>query len=72
MTRGLAGDFTVQELVFPDELQRRFEQQAEVNGQIRQQAAAFLQPDQVEALGLMQASNLSTQKRNVLRLLRKF
>ena len=71
MTLGLAGDLTVRALVFPDELQRRFEQQAEVNSQIRQKAAAFLAPDQVETLGLMQASNLSTQKRNVLRLLRK-
>jgi hypothetical protein len=72
VTRGLTGDFRVRELIVPDELQRRFEQQAEVNGEIRQKAAAFLQPDQVEALGQMQASNLSTQKRNVLQLLRKF
>ena len=72
VTRGLAGEFSIREVVFPDELQRRFEQQAQVNGEIREKAAAFLQPDQVEALGLMQSRNLSTQKRNVLRQLRKF
>jgi hypothetical protein len=68
---GLAGDLTVRALIFPEALERWFEQQTEVNGHILQRAAEFLQPGQLEALGLMQASNLSTQKRNVLRMLRK-
>jgi RNA polymerase sigma factor (sigma-70 family) len=71
VTSGLVGELTLRALVFPDELQRRFEQQSEVNSRILQKAAEFLQPDQVEALRLMQASNLSTQKRNILRMLWK-
>ncbi len=71
VTRGLAGDLTVAALVFPEELNRSLERQREANGQILQQAAGFLDPGQVETLGLMQASNLSTQKRNVLYSLRR-
>jgi hypothetical protein len=71
VTSGLVGDLTVRALIFPEEFERWFERQMDVNGHILQKAAEFLQPGQVETLGLMQASNLSTQKRNVLRMLRK-
>ena len=67
----LAGDFTVRELVSPDGLDGRFAAQAEANQQILQAAAAFLSPEQVESLRLMQVSNMSAQKSTVLRMLRK-
>ena len=72
VTDCLAGNFTVRELVFPDAMDRRFEEQARANQQILQNAAQFLTPDQLDALGLMQAYNLSAQKRTVLRMLWKF
>jgi len=68
---GLAGDFTVRQLVSPEGLDQSFAAQAESNQRILQAAAGFLSPEQVDALRLMQTSNMSTQKRNVLRLLRK-
>jgi hypothetical protein len=58
-------------LVYPDKLNRWFESQTEVNRDILQKGAGFLNPDQLEIIELMQRSNLSTQKRNVLQLLRK-
>jgi len=71
VTAGLAGDLTVRSLVFPEELTQQFNREAEVNAKLLQGAGAFLQPDQVESLRLMQAANLSAQKRNALRMLRK-
>jgi RNA polymerase sigma factor (sigma-70 family) len=71
VAKGLAGSFTVQELVSPEELNHRFEQQSEANQQILRNAAAFLELEQWSALGLMQKHNMSTQKRNVLRMLRR-
>lgn len=71
VTSGLAGDFTVRELVSPDGLDGRFKAQAESNQQMLQAAAGFLSPEQVESLRLMQVSNMSAQKRTVLRMLRK-
>jgi hypothetical protein len=71
LTSGLAGDFTVRSLVFPEELSQRFDEEAGVNARILQEAGAFLTPEQVESLRLMQTSNLSAQKRNALRMLRK-
>jgi hypothetical protein len=68
---GLAGDFTVRELVSPDGLDGRFAAQAESNQRILQAAAGFLSPEQVESLRLMQVSNMSAQKSSVLRMLRK-
>jgi RNA polymerase sigma factor (sigma-70 family) len=68
---GLAGDFTVRELVSPDGLVGRFAAQAESNQRILQAAAGFLSPEQVESLRLMQVSNMSAQKQTVLRMLRK-
>ena len=68
---GLAGDFTVRELVSPDGLDGRFAAQAESNQRILQAAAGFLSPEQVESLRLMQVSNMSAQKQTVLRMLRK-
>jgi hypothetical protein len=68
---GLAGDFSVRELVFPEEMDRRFDRQKEANQQILQNAAGFLSPDQLNALGLMQTCNLSAQKRTVLQMLWK-
>ena len=67
----LAGDMQVRDLVFPDALNHLFEQEQAANQQILQAAAAFLEPEQLQALGSMQTNNLSTHKRNVLRLLRK-
>jgi len=71
LTRQLAGEIPVEMVVFPEGLDQRFEQQAEINRRILQKAAEFLAPDQLETLALMQANNLSAQKRNVLRMLRK-
>ncbi len=68
---GLAGDFTVRELVAPDGLDQRFGAQVESNQRILQAAAGFLSPEQVESLRLMQVSNMSAQKTTVLRMLRK-
>jgi len=71
VTSGLAGDLTVRSLVFPGELNQRFDQEAGVNARLLQEAGAFLTPEQVESLKLMQTANLSAQKRNALRMLRK-
>jgi len=71
VSAGLAGDFTVRELVSPDGLDGRFAAQAESNQRILQAAAGFLSPEQVESLRLMQVSNMSAQKSAVLRMLRK-
>jgi RNA polymerase sigma factor (sigma-70 family) len=71
VTSGLAGDLTVRSLVFPEELSQQFNQEAEVNARLLRAAGTFLNPDQVESLKLMQAANLSAQKRNALRMLRK-
>jgi len=71
VTSGLAGDLTVRSLVFPEELSQQFNREADVNAKLLQEAGAFLKPDQVESLKLMQAANLSAQKRNALRMLRK-
>ena len=68
---GLAGDFTVRDLVSPDGLVGRFAAQAESNQRILQAAAGFLSPEQVESLRLMQVANMSAQKQTVLRMLRK-
>lgn len=68
---GLAGDFTVRQLVSPEGLDQSFAEQAASNQRILQAAAGFLSQEQVDALRLMQTSNMSAQKRNVLRLLRK-
>jgi RNA polymerase sigma factor (sigma-70 family) len=68
---GLAGDFTVRELVSPDGLDGRFATQAEANQRILQAAAAFLSSEQVESLRLMQVSNMSAQKSTALQMLRK-
>jgi RNA polymerase sigma factor (sigma-70 family) len=71
VTSGLAGDLTVRTLVFPEELRQQFDQEADVNSRLLQEAGAFLTPEQVESLKVMQTSNLSAQKRNALRMLRK-
>jgi len=42
-----------------------------VNAKLLQGASAFLTPDQVESLKVMQTANLTAQKRNALRMLRK-
>jgi hypothetical protein len=68
----MAGDITVHDMVFPDALKERFAQQHAANQQILQAATAFLEPEQLQAFGLMQTNNLSTQRRNVLRMLRRF
>jgi hypothetical protein len=71
VTSGLTGDLTVRSLVFPEELSQQFNKEADVNARLLQEAGAFLTPDQVESLKLMQTANLSAQKRNALRMLRK-
>jgi RNA polymerase sigma factor (sigma-70 family) len=68
---GLAGDVTIRAIVYPDEWQRRLEQQAAANQRILQGAAEFLPPDQVEALRLMQVNHASSHRREILRMLRK-
>jgi hypothetical protein len=62
--RGLAGDFTVRELVSPDGLDGRFQAQAESNQRILQAAAGFLSPEQVESLRLMQVVQYERAKAN--------
>jgi RNA polymerase sigma factor (sigma-70 family) len=71
VTSALAGDLTVRSLVFPEELSQRFDQEAEVNARLLQEAGSFLTAEQVESLKVMQTSNISAQKRNALRMLRK-
>ena len=71
VTSGLAGDLTVRSLVFPEELSQQFNQEADLNARLLQEAGAFLTPEQVDSLKLMQTANLSAQKRNALRMLRK-
>ena len=71
VARGLAGDFTVRQVVSPEGLDGRFEEQTGSNQRILQAAAAFLSPEQVDSLRLMQTFNMSDQKRNALRMLRK-
>ena len=67
--KGLVGELTVAALVYPDKLNQWFERQTEVNQDILQKCG--LTADQLEIIELMLRSNLSTQKRNVLKLLRK-
>ena len=67
---GLTGNFTVRELVLPEEMDQQLQRQKEVNQDILQQASQFLSPEQVEALSIMQESNLSVQRRGILRCLR--
>ncbi len=67
----LVGDWRVADLVSPDGVGQLLEQETAANQQILQGAAAFLEPEQVQALGLMQTNNLSSQKRDFLRMLRK-
>jgi hypothetical protein len=71
IARGLAGVFTMRELVLPEELNRSFAQKTETNQQILRSAANFLEPEQLQALGNMQANNMSAQKRDILRALRR-
>jgi RNA polymerase sigma factor (sigma-70 family) len=71
VTSGLAGDLTVRSLVFPEELRRQFNQEVDLNARLLQQAGAFLTPEQIGSLKLMQTANLSAQKRTALRMLRK-
>jgi RNA polymerase sigma factor (sigma-70 family) len=71
VTSGLAGDLTVRSLVFPEELSQQFDQEVGVNARLLQEAGSFLTAEQVESLKVMQTSNLSAQKRNALRMLRK-
>jgi RNA polymerase sigma factor (sigma-70 family) len=67
---GLVGNFTVRELVLPEEMDQQLQRQKEVNQDILQQASQFLAPEQVEALSIMEESNLSVQRRGILRCLR--
>ena len=54
----------------PEEMDQQLARQKEVNQDILQQASQFLSPEQVEALSIMQESNLSVQRRGILRCLR--
>jgi RNA polymerase sigma factor (sigma-70 family) len=71
VTSGLAGDLSVRSLVFPEELDQQFSQEADLNTKLLQEAGTFLTPEQMESLKVMQTANLSAQKRNALRMLRK-
>jgi hypothetical protein len=59
---GLAGDFTVRELVSPDGLDGRFAAQAESNQRILQAAAGFLSPAQLETLKGLVALDLAQRQ----------
>lgn len=71
MTRQLAGDISVELVVNPEALDQGFAQQAAANQIILEKAAGLLAPDQLEALQAMQANNLSAEKQQILRMLRK-
>jgi RNA polymerase sigma factor (sigma-70 family) len=71
VAQGLAGDFTLRELVYPEELDQRFTREKEANQRILRQAAEFLEPNNVEALALMQAYNLAAHQQTALQMLRK-
>jgi RNA polymerase sigma factor (sigma-70 family) len=71
LARKVAGDFTVESLVYPDKFEERFAQIDEVNKRIMRSAVAFLNPEQLHEWELMQTYNFSLQKWNMLRLLRK-
>jgi hypothetical protein len=71
LAHGLVGEIPVRMIVSPDERNRWLEQQAAANHRILEAAAAFLSPEQVEALGHMQTWNLTALKRNILRTVRK-
>jgi RNA polymerase sigma factor (sigma-70 family) len=68
---GLAGDLSVSQMVNLDEMNRCLTEQKQANQSILQDAAEFLQPDQVDALRQMQQFNESQQQRSILRFLRK-
>ena len=72
ITAALAGDFDIRSLTSEDGLQKRFQQQAEVVRQILDQAANFLTPDQLNALGLMYTNNMNRQRLNGERAFRQF
>jgi hypothetical protein len=71
LTRGLVGNFEVRDVIVAGAIDQRFEQTTEVGQRILLKAAEFLTVYQAEQLGHMQAYNLSTQRRLVLRMLRK-
>jgi hypothetical protein len=71
VAQGLAGDFTVRQLVYPEELDRRFAEEKAANQGMLEKAAAFLDPNSVDALALMQAFNLAAHQRTALQILRK-
>lgn len=71
VTAGLAGDFSVSQMVNPDEMERCLSEQKQANQSLLQGAAQFLQPDKVDALQLMQQFNEAQQRRSILRALRK-
>jgi RNA polymerase sigma factor (sigma-70 family) len=67
----LAGDFTLPQLVYPDELDQRFVQEKAANQRILEKARGFLEPNNLDALALMQAYNLASHQRTALLILRK-
>lgn len=71
VAQSLAGDFTVHQLVYPDELDQRFAQEKAANQRILEKAGEFLEPNNVDALALMQAYNLAAQQRTALHILWK-
>jgi len=71
-TRQLAGEIPVELVVHPEEIAQRFDMQSEINQRILQRSAELLSADQLETLALMQTNNLTAQRRDILRMLRKF
>jgi hypothetical protein len=72
ITAALAGDFDIRSLTSEEELEKRFQRQAEVVRQILDQAANFLTPDQLNALGMMYTNNMNRQRLNGERAFRQF
>jgi RNA polymerase sigma factor (sigma-70 family) len=70
-TRQLAGEIPVDLVVHPEELAQRFELQSQINQRILQRSTELLSADQLETLALMQTNNLTAQRRDILRMLRK-
>ena len=71
MTRQLVGEIPAEMVVHPELLDQRFEEQAAANQRIREKATGMLSSEQLEALATMQAKNLSAEKQNILRMMRK-
>jgi RNA polymerase sigma factor (sigma-70 family) len=71
-TSALAGDYDLPSIVSPEELEKRYQRQAEVTQHILDRAADFLTPDQLGALGMMNTNIMDSQRLVGARAFKKF